>query len=213
MALSKIFNLSDSWFFRLYNKDYDAFSPVKWKPHAQSPPARSLTWQPLSHSWGCPSRRLSLVSSTLLKLYPLLIMFPFFFSNSYTVFLLFLLFWLVLQYSLNRRYTWRDVALFFFIPVPSICYSCSLCACVCVCAALLKLMDGCVGSPLLHVGFLVAAELGHPDCRLLTAVAFLLGSIGSSVHRFSSCGSRGLSCCSAACGIPPEPGIKPVSLH
>ena len=101
-------------------------------------------------------------------------------------------------------------------------------------AFFLKFIFGRVGSSLLGVGFLQLRRVGATlrcGARLLTVVASLVAEHGLQAHRLSSCGTwasvvvaRGLQStgpvvvahglsCSAACGIFPDQGSNPCSLH
>ena len=73
---------------------------------------------------------------------------------------------------------------------------------------------GCTEFPLLHADFLQLQRAG-----LSLPWFLLLQSTGPRCVGFSSCGARGLVLmahglsCSAACGIFPEQGSNPCSLH
>ena len=108
-------------------------------------------------------------------------MFSVFFSNSDTVYVLFL-FWLVLQYFclvlLNRSGPEEVWPL--LIAVPSVCCS-YVCAYVCVCVCACVCVPFKINLWLLWVSVavcglsLVASSRGSSDSRLLTAVASLVG--------------------------------------
>ena len=92
---------------------------------------------------------------------------------------------------------------------------------------------GCIGSLLLHVGFLQLQQAGATllaVCGLLTAVASLVEEHGLQAHGlqqlkqtgFSSCGSWALECRLSSCGTKqaqllrgmwdlPRPGLEPMS--